>query len=55
MLGYHTPFRVGQSFPPTLSAPDEPAAIVHPLMALFGFAALGPAWPSFISTGDLRR
>jgi hypothetical protein len=54
MLGYYTPFRIGEPFLPALSAPNTPAAIVHIAMALFTRAALFEARPAFRSTEDVK-
>jgi hypothetical protein len=47
MLGYYAPFWIGEPFLPELSAPNNAAAIVHIVMALFAFSALFVARPSF--------
>jgi hypothetical protein len=54
MLGYYAPFWIGEPFLPELSAPNNAAAIVHIVMALFAFSALFVARPAFNQIKDLQ-
>ena len=55
MLGYYAPFWIGEPFLPALAAPNLPAAVVHILMAVFAFAALFVARPSFQLSSEPNR
>jgi hypothetical protein len=52
MLGYYAPFWIGEPFLPELSAPNNAAAIVHIVMALFAFSALIVVRPAFNQIKD---
>lgn len=48
MLGYYTPFWIGEPFLPALSAPIPAAGWAHLAMAFFAFLGLALARPSFL-------
>jgi hypothetical protein len=54
MLGYYAPFWIGEPILPELSAPNDAAAIVHIVMALFAFSALFVARPAFNQFKDIQ-